>query len=60
MLNVEFDDFIKKGYKLKDKDGFLYCLYESISNSLYSCLERMIMGNFFIIVLLSRIISQLS
>ena len=38
-LSVKFDNF-KKHYKLDYKDGFIFCLYEAISNSLYSCIEN--------------------
>jgi hypothetical protein len=29
-----------RDYDLKNDEGFLFCLYEAISNSLYCCLER--------------------
>lgn len=34
-MQVDLEDIIKH-YKLKANEGFLYCLYEAISNSLYS------------------------
>jgi hypothetical protein len=38
-LNVDIRDVIKN-YDLKDDEGFLFCLFEAISNSLYCCIDN--------------------
>jgi hypothetical protein len=38
-LNVDIRDVIKN-YDLKDDEGFLFCLYEAVSNSLYCCIDN--------------------
>jgi hypothetical protein len=39
MYEVDIKDVIKN-YELKDNEGFLYCLFEAISNSLYCCIDN--------------------
>jgi hypothetical protein len=38
-LNVDIRDVIKN-YDLKDEEGFLFCLFEAVSNSLYCCIDN--------------------
>ncbi|MDR1834548.1 MAG: hypothetical protein LBQ96_01960 [Fusobacteriaceae bacterium] len=39
LLKVELQDVIKN-YNLSEEQGFLFCLFEAVSNSLYCCLEN--------------------
>lgn len=39
VFEADVDDLIRD-YELGDDNGFLFCLYEAVSNSLYCCLEK--------------------
>ena len=38
-LNADIRDVVKN-YDLKDEEGFLFCLFEAVSNSLYCCIDN--------------------
>ena len=39
MLEADIKDIIKN-YDLQNYEGFLFCLFEAVSNSLYCCMEN--------------------
>jgi hypothetical protein len=39
VFKADVNDLIRD-YELEDDKGFLFCLYEAVSNSLYCCLEK--------------------